>query len=74
MAVSDLLVLAWSFTVPKGQRVFHYLAMIILSTASIAYFSMAADLGFANIATEFGHGNLPYNVPRQIWYVRYIGE
>jgi bacteriorhodopsin len=30
MLVSDLIVLAWSMTLPKGQRVFHHLGLIIL--------------------------------------------
>ena len=33
---------------------------------------MASDLGFANIATEWGSEGFPAGVYRQIWYTRYI--
>ncbi|KAI0090820.1 heat shock protein 30 [Irpex rosettiformis] len=56
------------FTRPRGTRLFHQLAIIILATTSLAYFSMASDLGATPITTEFrGAGE-----SRQIWYVRYI--
>lgn len=56
------------FTRPRGTRLFHQLAIIILATTSLAYFSMASDLGATPIVTEFrGNGET-----RQIWYVRYI--
>ncbi|KAJ3555026.1 hypothetical protein NM688_g2804 [Phlebia brevispora] len=59
---------ALSFTRPRGRRAFHHIAMVILLTSSIAYFSMASDLGATPIDTEFrGH-----HETRQIWYVRYI--
>ncbi|KZT22460.1 heat shock protein 30 [Neolentinus lepideus HHB14362 ss-1] len=69
MLCSDLVFICWSFTRPRGQRVFHQLPIIILTTASIAYFSMASDLGATPIQTEFNrHGG----GTRQIWYARYI--
>lgn len=60
--------IGWSFTVPKGRRTFHHLAVFVLTTASIAYFSMASDLGATPVVVEF------YDFPftRQIWYARYI--
>jgi len=36
MAFTDLVVIVWHFTIPRGQRVFHQLAAIVLTTASIA--------------------------------------
>jgi len=72
MLFSDIIVFAWSYTLPRGQRVFHHLSMIILSTAAIAYFTMAADLGYASIPTEFAYDGFPAGVTRQIWYTRYI--
>jgi len=68
MLFTDILMMAWCFTLPKGRRTFHYLSIIILTTASIAYFSMASDLGATPVYVEF------YDVgyTRQIWYVRYI--
>lgn len=48
---------------PRGTRLFHQLAIIILTTTSLAYFSMASDLGATPISTEFrGDGET-----RQIW-------
>lgn len=72
MLLSDLIVIGWHFTVPRGQRVFHQLGAIILTTASIAYFSMASNLGSTPIATEFRNLGYPAGTLRQIWYVRYI--
>ncbi|PCH38688.1 heat shock protein 30 [Wolfiporia cocos MD-104 SS10] len=55
---------------PRGSRMFNQIAVVVLSTSSVAYLSMAADLGATPIDVEFrGHGGHP---SRQIWYVRYI--
>ncbi|KAH9838298.1 heat shock protein 30 [Rhodofomes roseus] len=67
MALSTLLVAGATLMRPRGTRLFHQLAVIVLTTASIAYFSMASDLGATPIAAEFRGGGT-----RQIWYVRYI--
>lgn len=73
MLFCDVVVFLWQFAVPRGQRVFHHLGLIILSTAAIAYFSMASGLGYTPIATEFaGPQGFAAGVTRQIWYVRYI--
>jgi bacteriorhodopsin len=48
---------------PRGTRLFHHLAIVILTTTSLAYFSMASDLGATAISTEF-RGN---GATRQIW-------
>lgn len=73
MLFADLVVIGWHFMVPRGQRLFHQLGAIILTTASIAYFSMASNLGYASIATEFAGGKgFAVGALRQIWYVRYI--
>ncbi|KAH9926169.1 heat shock protein 30 [Fomitopsis serialis] len=54
----------------RGTRLFHQLAIIILATFTLGYYSMASDLGATPIAVEFrGRGSYP---TRQIWYVRYI--
>ncbi|KAL7424769.1 hypothetical protein Q5752_000453 [Cryptotrichosporon argae] len=71
MLLSDLVVFAWQFSFPRGQRVFHQLGLIILTTATIAYFSMASNLGYTGIATEFNHWTAAGTL-RQVWYVRYI--
>jgi len=36
------------------------------------YFSMASNLGYTGVATEFGSEGFPAGVLRQIWYARYI--
>jgi len=70
MATSLLVMIALDFRRPRGTRLFHQLAIIILTTMSISYFSMASDLGATPVAVEFRkHGGDP---TRQIWYVRYI--
>jgi len=69
-AFSLLVMFVLDFTRPRGTRLFHQIAIIILTTGSLAYFSMASDLGATPIPVEFrGDGSDP---TRQIWYVRYI--
>ena len=53
MIFSDLAMVLWSFNIPKGQRLFHQLAIVILTMASIGYFSMASDLGGTQVEPEF---------------------
>ncbi|KAJ2970456.1 hypothetical protein NUW54_g12724 [Trametes sanguinea] len=69
MALSDLIMIFWTFSRPRGTRLFHQIAVIVLTTATIAYFSMASDLGATPVRAEFSRGN---TINRQIWYVRYI--
>ncbi|TFY63764.1 hypothetical protein EVJ58_g3052 [Rhodofomes roseus] len=55
---------------PRGTRLFHQIAIVILATFTLGYYSMASDLGATPILVEFrGYGSDP---TRQIWYVRYI--
>lgn len=49
---------------PRGTRLFHNIAIVILATASLAYFSMASDLGATPIQVEFNRGRPG---TRQIW-------
>ncbi|EIW72498.1 hypothetical protein TREMEDRAFT_17826, partial [Tremella mesenterica DSM 1558] len=73
MLLADLIVFFHHLTIPRGQRVFHHLSMFILTTAAIAYFAMASDLGATPVGTEFSHySNYPQGVSRQVWYARYI--
>ncbi|KAI0682304.1 heat shock protein 30 [Cytidiella melzeri] len=68
MAFTLLITVVLNFMRSRGTRLFHQLAIIVLATSSLAYFSMASDLGATPIVTEFrGNGET-----RQIWYVRYI--
>ncbi|KZT11369.1 family A G protein-coupled receptor-like protein, partial [Laetiporus sulphureus 93-53] len=71
MAASDLAMLFWTFKRTRGTRLFHQIGVIILTTATIAYFSMASDLGAAPVREEFLRGDAPWTT-RQIFYVRYI--
>lgn len=74
MAATTIGVGFWSgISVPRGQRTFHHLSMMITATASVAYFCMASDLGATPIHVEFVRGVYSQNpVTRSIWYVRYI--
>ncbi|OBZ69628.1 hypothetical protein A0H81_10207 [Grifola frondosa] len=70
LALCLLIVTCVTFTKPRGSRLFHQIAIIVLTTASIAYFAMASDLGSTPVRVEMrGDGGDP---TRQIWYVRYI--
>ncbi|EPQ30365.1 uncharacterized protein PFL1_01891 [Pseudozyma flocculosa PF-1] len=76
MAATGLGCMVWGMKMSRGERTFHYLSAAILATASIAYFSMASDLGATPIRVEFlngafvgGDGLYP---TRSIWYARYI--
>jgi len=73
MFVSTLAFMGVSYTKPRPHRVFHYITAAITMVASIAYFTMGADLGQTGIKPEFMrsnpkvHGDL-----REIFYVRYL--
>ncbi|CDZ98620.1 Rhodopsin, retinal binding site [Phaffia rhodozyma] len=79
MLLTDLIVIFWMMTLPKGTRVFHQISALILTTASIAYFTMASDLGSTPIVPTFIRGaarssprTADGQITRSIWYVRYI--
>ncbi|GAA5969269.1 hypothetical protein JCM21900_005022 [Sporobolomyces salmonicolor] len=81
MILSAILFLIMGHRRPVGERAFHELAAAICFTASIAYFSMASDLGSTPIRVEFvrrgdrGAKWVSQGIPdptRSIWYVRYI--
>ncbi|VDB87192.1 unnamed protein product [Peniophora sp. CBMAI 1063] len=69
LLLTDILVVLFNFK-RVNNYLLHQLAIIILTTASVAYFSMASNLGSTPIAPEF-HGEGP-GATRAIWYVRYI--
>ena len=73
MAASTLAFMGLSFTVPRQNRIFHYITAAITLVASIAYFTMASNLGYAAIIVEFDRSNhLVAGMYREIFYVRYI--
>lgn len=76
-ALSDLGMVAWMWLRPRTQRVLHLLPIVILTATTVAYFTMASNLGSTPITAEF-YGNHHQNqagepATRAIWYARYIG-
>lgn len=73
MAFATIGFIAWSAFVPRDRRIFHYITASITLVASIAYFTMASNLGYTPIAVEFSRSNPKVaGVYREIFYVRYI--
>ena len=73
MATSTLVFIGLSFTVPRRNRIFHYITATITLVASIAYFTMASNLGYASIIVEFQRSSPKVSgLYREIFYVRYI--
>lgn len=73
MTLSALIFAGLSFTKPRHQRIFHYITASICFVAAIAYFTMAANLGYAAIPVEFVRSNPKVaGIYREIFYVRYI--
>ncbi|KAI0797930.1 heat shock protein 30 [Abortiporus biennis] len=69
-ATSLFVMVVLNFMRARGSRLFHQIAIIVLTTSSIAYFSMASDLGAAPVEIEMRE-DFP-DQTRQVWYVRYI--
>lgn len=73
MAASTLIFLGLAYTKPREHRLFHYITAGITMVASIAYFSMASNIGWAPITIEFQRGSpVVAGTTREIFYVRYI--
>ncbi|KAB8287900.1 hypothetical protein EYC80_010258 [Monilinia laxa] len=73
MAFATICFVALSFRVPRSKRIFHYITAAITMTASVAYFTMASNLGYAAIIQEFQRNDpVVRGVYREIFYVRYI--
>lgn len=73
MLFSTFVFIGMSTRVHRRNRIFHYITASITMVASIAYFSMASNLGFAPIAVEFmRHNSKVSGTYRAIFYVRYI--
>ncbi|KIK25835.1 hypothetical protein PISMIDRAFT_28737 [Pisolithus microcarpus 441] len=64
MLLSLLISLFWTALGRHRNRIPYQIPIVVLTVSSIAYFSMASDLGFAVISNRHG--------TRQVWYVRYI--
>jgi bacteriorhodopsin len=73
MALSTIIFMGLSFAVPRRNRIFHYITASITLVASISYFTMASNLGYAAIPVEFQRSNPKVSgMLREIFYVRYI--
>jgi bacteriorhodopsin len=73
MTVAWMAVLGLSIKKNRSDRIFHYITAGLLMVASIAYFSMASNLGFTPIAVEFQRSSPRVaGQYREIFYVRYI--
>jgi bacteriorhodopsin len=73
MVTATFVFLGLAYTKPREHRVFHYITAAITMTASIAYFSMASNIGWAPISVEFVRSNPKVaGLAREIFYVRYI--
>ncbi|KAI0058621.1 family A G protein-coupled receptor-like protein, partial [Artomyces pyxidatus] len=70
MLFADLIAIALSFFKRPQNHLYRQIAIIILTTSSIAYFSMASDLGHTPINVEFDFDGRVGT--RDVWYVRYI--
>jgi bacteriorhodopsin len=68
MAASTIVFLGLSFTVPRRNRLFHYITAAITLVASIAYFTMASNLGYTGILAEYTRGRVGQDY-REIFYV-----
>lgn len=71
-AVTNLGVIVWSFMTSPGKRLFHHLAIIILSVTMISYFSMASDLGSTPVPIEFIRAGQYMGETRAIWVCHLI--
>ncbi|KAM5534150.1 hypothetical protein V8D89_012170 [Ganoderma adspersum] len=71
---SLLAILGWTFFTPRGTRLFHQIAIVVITVGCISYFSMASDLGATPVRVEFRPVVFGLRVfgTRQIWFVHYI--
>jgi len=73
MAVSTVGFLVWGSRLDRSQCTFHFLTAAITLVASIAYFTMASNLGYAAIIVEFMRSDpKAADTYREVFYVRYI--
>jgi len=72
-ALFALLYTAGALTLrPANERLFFYSSILTTFFLSITYYTLASDLGWTGIPTEFGHIGSVGSV-RQIFYARYVG-
>lgn len=73
MTCATLAFMGLALTKPAQHRIFHYITAAVTLVASVAYFSMASNLGWTPIDVEFRRADpIVHGVNREIFYVRYI--
>lgn len=76
MIVCFLGSLGVAYTKGRTERIFHYLCALGVFIMSIAYFTMASDLGWAGVKAEFSHITVAHQSTRtgvrQVFYSRYV--
>ena len=73
MVMATIVFLGLGYMKPREKRIFHYITASITMVASIAYFSMASNIGWAPIRVEFVRSDPKVaGMAREIFYVRYI--
>jgi bacteriorhodopsin len=55
---------------PLGQRTFHHIPILVLTTMTVAYYAMASNLGRTGVQVEFAHSGRAGL--RDIFWVRWI--
>ncbi|KAK9332185.1 hypothetical protein V1520DRAFT_40856 [Lipomyces starkeyi] len=71
MSCAALAYIVAAFFVPRKERFFHYTSIAAAMFSALAYFSMASNLGWTGVETEFSHYQ-DLGI-RQVFYARYIG-
>ena len=73
MGAATFVFIGLSYTKPRPHRVFHYITAAITLVASIAYFTMASNLGWVPIDVEWVRPKpVVQGINREIFYVRYV--
>jgi len=66
-ALSLIIVVGLTYFAKQGEKILHYLFTISLFVGTVAYFTMASDLGWTGVPTVDNDNGI-----RQIFYTRYI--
>ena len=74
MGAATIAFLGLAMTKPRPARVFHYITASITMVATIAYFTMGSNLGWASIFVEYFRPNDSEvgGRSREVFYARYI--
>jgi bacteriorhodopsin len=73
MGAATLAFVGAALAKPRTDRIFHYITAAIAMVATISYFSLGSNLGWAPIGVEFLRNRRTVaSRNREIFYVRYI--